>query len=282
MSRSQCSQQIVYLLNSTGLLGAGNSAFEAVLPVEEYLASELTLPLAAVEIMDSVYDRDTIGRIESTMYRVSVVGAPVSEPKVSNYVASGGSVSSQHSVENLIRQILLALTAGAYPSGAPATGVPPGTFVNALHGFQGTVSKVSQERIVVALGAEFSIADLEIMVSDTTYADYYHPIAGLRATPGAAHAVALAWDATLGLNYAGGSLPRRYDHFAVVLRRGINPGDPAPVLATDGVGVTISNNTASDAGSGAGQVFNYSLFRQYTAVAPGDQVARSTVSVTTT
>lgn len=263
LSRSQVSQQLVYLLNATSVLGASTSAFESTFSVEDYLASELTMPLAAVETLQTSNDPDALGRLGVAVFRVSVVSKVVSETKVSAYVGSGGSSSSQRGAEDVIRELLQTLNSSI-----------PGSFTASTHGFQGMVTTISQERTVFTQAQEFVVADFDLEVFDCSIADTYHSPRQFKATAASGGAT-LSW----------ANPPARFDQYATVLRRGTNPGDAAPTGPTDGTSITvagISSTSASDTGHSSGVVYNYSIFRTYTKATSGDQVsARATATVTT-
>ena len=253
MSRSQISEQLAALLNATGSLGTA-ACIEGALAVEDYLTSGLPFPMAVVQTLEAPADRDLPGRVDAACFRLSFCAGAITEPKTSPYPGSGGSGSSQHPLERLISKILAQLNASM-----------PGTFISSTHGFQGQAVRESDERLVVTVGKAYIVADVEVTALDPTFSDYYTPPLGFQAAPASSHHVTLSWRDFVRFDDA----PTKY-----ILRRGTNPGDSAPATVLDGVGITVGSGTATDATpSGSGQAFNYSLFRIYSAVTPGDTVS---------
>lgn len=263
MSRSQVSQQIVYLLQQTGKLGATSSAFESSEPAENFIASGLTLPIAVVETPEGGDDRDNPARIEMNRFRVSVLGQSVTETMKSNYLASGGSASSQHKLESVIRDLI---------AGMSTVG---GIFVGSDQAFQGRVSRIGAERLIPAQGTTYVVADFDIEVSDTTFADNYDAPRVFKASPGTSHSINLSWV----------NPPARFDQYQNVVRRGNNPGDPAPTSPSGGTGIAITGGvlgtTATDSSpAGSGLTYNYAAFRTYNSGA--NNSAAMIASATTT
>lgn len=159
-SRSQISRQLVSLLNGAAVLGGASSAFEATLRVENFLASNLPFPIAAVETLDAQTDPEVQGRFDVARFRVSVAGVAVTEPGISSNLASGGTASSQHSAENAIRDLLAAINVS-----------PSRSFVDSVHGFQGEVESVSEEMLEVAAGQTFATAEFIVAAYNATRFD---------------------------------------------------------------------------------------------------------------
>lgn len=266
MNRSQVSRQLVYLLNASGVLGGSGSALESPLAVEDYLASGLTLPIASVETLTADNDEEIPGRLMRARFRISVAGQATTETRLSSYVASGGAATSEKTLEGAIRDLV------AYLNG--------GSFTDSAHGFQGRIDNVSQQRVVVAQGKFFAVADVDISAYNCAHADYYHVPTHFAAAAGSSHSISLSWT----------NPPLRFDSYQNVLRRGTNPGDAAPTTisgAGSGTGITITGGvlgtTASDTGHTASQTFYYSLFRTYSVSSAGDHVSGAiTASATTT
>jgi hypothetical protein len=110
----------------------------------------------------------------------------------------------------------------------------------------------------------------------TTATLFFHAPIYLTATPGASHAVTLAWALP----------PTRFDTLGLVLRRAV--GSTAPAGPTDGTGVTVTASATSVSdNTGATGVHSYSLFRSYddirdTPTTVERYSAAATVSVTAT
>jgi hypothetical protein len=160
-SRSQISQQLVTLLRATSVFsGSPNSAFESVLAVENYLAGGFSFPIAVVQTLEARADPEVMGRFEVARFKISVAGSAVTEASKTSNLASGGQASSEHALENLIRDLLAGLNV-----------TPSWSFVDSVHGFQGEIEEVGPERLVPGAGKTFAVAEIAIAAYNATRAD---------------------------------------------------------------------------------------------------------------
>lgn len=264
LSRRQLSQQVTYLFNGTGLLGSA-ACIETALAVEDLLTSGLPFPMAAAQTMETLGTPGENGRIDPSQFKISIVAQAATEAPTSNYVASGGSLSSAHALETVVQSILVQLNSNK-----------PGSFNDSKHGFQGFVDRIHQQRIVVTVGLFYVATDIDITIQNETYQDYYHIPTHFSASPGSSHTISLSWN----------NPPDRFDKYQNILRRGATPGAPAPTSYNGGgdTGISITGGvlgtSATDTLAGSGLTYNYSLFHLYSSGAAVSGRALATATTT--
>lgn len=180
MNRIQGAKQIVYLIGLSGAMGGASSVFESAIAVENFLASGLTFPIAAVLTRPGKAS-GTFGRFDDLRYTVSIAGGPVTEQSLSVNVASGGSGSSQTVLENAVATLLGYLN------------LNKGPLISSVHGLQGFLVEESRQRTAVGPESAFVVADLEFSVTDATVFSTFHPVFHLSGSSPGSGQVTLSW-----------------------------------------------------------------------------------------
>lgn len=247
LNRWQISKQLVYLLKAatagSPAVAVLGTALESTAPIEDYLASGLTFPIATVRTLASDADPNHPARSIVQPFTISVASSGTTDNRgPSAYPGSSGTASAQQSLEKAIKDL------GAYLNGW--------AFVDTTHGFQGIVRSQGAARFVTGPEKWHAVADLEVEAFNQTTARSYHTAYRFKATASGGGAVALSWSLP----------PDRFDRLRVIVRRSA-AGGSAPTSPTDGTAVTVTGGnlgtSATVTGLTAGQAYAFSIFVAY-------------------
>jgi hypothetical protein len=216
------------------------------------------LPFAVVRGTRSRQDRESVGRVAVLELLVHVVagGAGVT----GNAGTTTAATYDSHG-RNQVTGVLRGVGGAGDSTGRDVDEVASrlieaalgdGQLVDSLHALQGEVE--GDLEVVAEDGVQVLARPLSVLVYNAARTRIYHHAFRFKGTSAGGGVVNLSWT----------DAPARFDTFGDIVRRGTNPGDPAPSSPGGGQPVTVTGvGTAQATGLVTSSTYNFSHFKAY-------------------